>query len=186
MDHRLDQQLSFISEANKLRKTVRDNFLLLDNQQDNIAEYTWQSILLAQLLHEYANSIAKVDLLYVIRMLTVHDLVCGFAKHSMNPKGQTECNAQFNQENQAARKLFAMLPYNQGKQYYELWLEYENEKTVNARFAKIIHLMTPILTNQNMSVTKAVPEEIFKTLLVGKKETQKIEERLRELLPDIS
>ena len=75
MEERLQQQINFILETDKLKNVIRRNFLVDDSRRENTAEHSWHSILLAQIFFEYAENKSELDLLHIIKMITVHDLV---------------------------------------------------------------------------------------------------------------
>lgn len=74
MDERIQQQLNFILEADKLKNVIRRNFLIDDSRRENVAEHSWHSILLAQLFFEYAENKDELDLLHIVKMITIHDM----------------------------------------------------------------------------------------------------------------
>lgn len=186
MEKRLKQQIEFILEADKLKKVIRRNWLADDSRKENTAEHTWHSILAAMLFFEYAENKEELDLLHIIRMITLHDLVeieAGdtfiFDKIANRDK--------FNRENVAAKKLFQMLPYNQGKEYYELWLEFEKEETPNAIFAAAVDKIMPVLLNTYSKGTSwreagITSERVYETLHSIEKGPAKIRELLSELV----
>ena len=186
MEKRLKQQIEFILEADKLKKVIRRNWLADDSRKENTAEHTWHSILAAMLFFEYAENKEELDLLHIIRMITLHDLVeieAGdtfiFDKIANRDK--------FNRENVAAKKLFQMLPYNQGKEYYELWLEFEKEETPNAIFAAAVDKIMPVLLNTYSKGTSwreagITGERVYETLHSIEKGPAKIRELLSELV----
>lgn len=53
----------------------RRNYNADDSRRENTAEHSWQIVILAQILYPYAKNKEQVDLLRVIRMLSIHDLV---------------------------------------------------------------------------------------------------------------
>ena len=186
MEKRLKQQIEFILEADKLKTVIRRNWLADDSRKENTAEHTWHSILAAMLFFEYAENKEELDLLHIIRMITLHDLVeieAGdtfiFDKIANRDK--------FNRENVAAKKLFQMLPYNQGKEYYELWLEFEKEETPNAIFAAAVDKIMPVLLNTYSKGTSwreagITGERVYETLHSIEKGPSKIRELLSELV----
>ena len=186
MDKRLQQQIEFIIEADKLKNVIRRNFLTDDSRRENVAEHTWHSILLAQVFFEYAENKHQLDLLHIIRMLTIHDLVEIYAGDTFifDKEGYKE---KFNRENQAAKKLFSMLPYDQGKEFYELWLEFESEKTPNAILACVIDKLMPVMLNTYSKGTSwkeagISSEQVFDTLKIIKKGPKKMYDLLQNLV----
>lgn len=73
MNQRLQQQLQFIIEADKLKQVIRHNLLHDESRRENVAEHTWHSTLSVLLLSEY--SAVSIDLFQVLKLITIHDLV---------------------------------------------------------------------------------------------------------------
>src|SRR6266478_1591164 len=70
---RLDLQIRFILEMDKLKTIIRRTYLLNADRAENTAEHSWHLAIMAMLLAEYAN--APVDVARVIKMVLVHDIV---------------------------------------------------------------------------------------------------------------
>jgi putative hydrolase of HD superfamily len=186
MEKRLKQQINFILEADKLKQVIRRNWLTDDSRRENTAEHTWHSILAAMLFFEYADNKEELDLLQIIRMITLHDLVEIEAGDTFIFDEEANRN-KFDRENQAAKKLFKLLPYDQGKEYYELWLEFEKEETPNAIFAAAIDKIMPVLLNTYSNGTSwreagITSERLFGTLQSIEKGPTKIRELLTDLV----
>lgn len=188
MEPRLHKQLDFILEADKLKNVIRKNYLTDDSRRENTAEHTWHSMLMALLLFEYADNKHELDLLHIIKMIAVHDLVEIEAGDTF--MFDKEANKEkFNRENQAAKRLFTLLPYDQGKEYYDLWLEFEKEKTPNAVFAAAVDKLMPVLLNTYSKGTswreaEITTEQVFETLKIVKKGPPKLWELLEETVAD--
>ncbi len=190
MEKRLRQQIDFILEADKLKQVIRRNWLTDDSRRENTAEHTWHSILAAMLFFEYADNSEELDLLHIIRMITLHDLVEIEAGDTFMFDEEGNRN-KFNRENQAAKKLFTLLPYKQGKEYYELWLEFEKEKTPNAIFAAAVDKIMPVLLNTYSKGTSwreagITGDRVLETLQSIEKGPAKIRELLSELVTKAS
>jgi putative hydrolase of HD superfamily len=71
---RLQQQIQFLTEIDKLKQVLRRTWLLDQSRYENDAEHSWQIAVAAMLFLEYASD-PNVDVLRVIKMLLVHDLV---------------------------------------------------------------------------------------------------------------
>jgi putative hydrolase of HD superfamily len=141
---RLDRQIRFISEIDKLKAVNRRSYILGGERLENTAEHSWHIIVLAMVLAEYANQ--PVDLLRVIEMLAVHDLVEIDA-------GDTFCYDEegyldkAERETQAAERIFGLLPEDQGKAFQALWREFEERSTAESRFANAMDRTMPLLHN---------------------------------------
>ena len=186
MEKRLRQQIDFILEADKLKQVIRRNWLADDSRRENTAEHTWHSILAAMLFFEYADNKEELELLQIIRMITLHDLVEIEAGDTFI-FDEVANKDKFNRENQAAKKLFTKLPYDQGKEYYNLWLEFEKEETPNAIFAAAVDKIMPVLLNTYSNGTSwreagITGERVYETLRSVEKGPAKIRELLSELV----
>lgn len=186
MDRRLKQQIEFLLEVDKLKSVVRRNYLVDDSRRENTAEHSWHSILTALILYEYAENRTRLDLLRIVKMIAIHDLVEIEAGDTF--MFDSEANRdRFNRENQAAKKLFTKLPYDQGKEYYELWLEFEKEETLDSIFAASVDKIMPVLLNTYSSgiswrEADVSSEMVFDTLKGIKKGPMKIQELLKDLV----
>ena len=71
--NRLDQQLAFVLEIDKLKTILRQTLLTDSSRRENSAEHSWHLAIMSFLLAEYAAT--PVDTLRVVKMLLVHDLI---------------------------------------------------------------------------------------------------------------
>lgn len=186
MEKRVRQQIDFIVEADKLKNVIRRNYLADDSRRENSAEHSWHTILMAFLLFEYAENKQQLNLLHIIKMITIHDMVEIEAGDTFMFDDEANKN-KFNRENQAAKKIFTLLPYDQGKEYYELWLEFEKEETADAIFAASVDKIMPVLLNTRSNGTSwreagITAEMVFNTLKAIKKGPRKIQQLLEELV----
>lgn len=143
IDDRLRQQLVFLIEADRLKNVIRGNRISDGSRRENTAEHSWHLALFAMVLQEHA--VGPVNILRVVQMLLLHDLVeieCGDTP-LFDPRRAT----QSEQERLAAEKLFGMLPADQGGPLRALWEEFEEAATADARFAKALDRLQPILLN---------------------------------------
>ncbi len=173
MEERLQQQINFILETDKLKSVIRRNFLVDDSRRENTAEHSWHSILLAQIFFEYAENKSELDLLHIIKMITVHDLVEIYAGDTFI-FDETGYEDKFERENAAAKRLFSLLPDNQSEEYYALWLEFEQEETPDAIYACSIDKIMPVMLNTYSNGTswreaEITSEQVFRTLKVLEK-----------------
>jgi len=141
---RLKKQISFIVEIDKLKSIYRQNYLADGSRKENDAEHSWHMAVMAFLLAEYADE--QVDLLKVIKMLLVHDLVEIDA-------GDTYCYDEKagldkrEREEKCAERIFKMLPEDQCREMYELWEEFEQMETPEAKYAAALDRLQPVLLN---------------------------------------
>lgn len=186
MNRRLKQQIDFILEADKLKNVIRRNYISDDSRRENTAEHSWHTILTALLLFEYTENKHELNLQRIVRMISIHDLVEIEAGDTF--MFDEEANKKkFDRENQAAKKIFSLLPYDQGKEYYDIWLEFEKEETPDAIFASSVDKIMPVLLNTYSKGTswreaRITAEQVHTTLKEIKKGPRKIQELLEELI----
>jgi putative hydrolase of HD superfamily len=141
---RFDQQIGFILEIDKLKSVVRQSNLLDGTRRENSAEHSWHVALMGLLLAEYAEQ--PVDLLRTMKMLLIHDIIEIDAgdTYCYDEVGVTD---QSNRENAASERLFGLLPEDQMEEIRELWVEFEERSTAEAKFAATIDRLMPLLHN---------------------------------------
>ena len=54
---------------------------------------------------------------------------------------------QADREKKAAERIYGLLPEEQGKMLYDLWLEFEAQKTPEAKFARVMDNLQPMMLN---------------------------------------
>lgn len=141
---RLHQQIGFILEIDKLKLIVRRTLLIDQSRRENDAEHSWHLAMMALVLAEYAEP--GVDIGRVIRMLLLHDLVEIDAGDAFFYDAAAEADKAA-REQQAAERLFGLLPGGQGEDLRVLWEEFEARETADARFARALDRVQPMLHN---------------------------------------
>ena len=143
---RLQRQLAFLVEADRLKGVLRQTTLCDGSRAENSAEHSWHLALMAAVLAEHAPE--GTDLARALRMALVHDLVevdAGdtFAYDLSANVGKEE------RERQAAARIFGLLPADQGAELMALWEEFEKQATATSRFANAIDRLQPLLNNHH-------------------------------------
>lgn len=143
-EERFQKQIDFILETDKLKKIFRRTYLADGSRYENDAEHSWHLALMTILLSEYSNR--SIDVLKVIKMVLIHDIIEIDA-------GDTYCyDAAANEdkaerEMAAAKRLFALLPSDQHREFMDIWLEFEENKTAEANFANALDCFQPVNLN---------------------------------------
>lgn len=147
---RLQQQIRFVLEIDRLKRIERRTLLTDRSRRENSAEHSWHIALMAVLLAEHADGDGDggggLDLFRVVRMLLVHDLVEIDA-------GDTFCydeaanHDKEEREHRAAERIFGLLPEDQEREMWELWREFEARETAEARYANALDRLQPMLHN---------------------------------------
>jgi putative hydrolase of HD superfamily len=142
---RLDRQMQFLVEIDKLKQVVRQTLLIDGGRRENSAEHSWHIAVLAPLLAEYAPD-PGIDIARVMQMALIHDIVEIDA-------GDTYCydpNAGLDKaerETAAATRVFGLLPADQGERFRVLWEEFEARQTPEACFAAALDRIQPLVHN---------------------------------------
>lgn len=142
---RLNQQLALIMELDKLKTVLRRTRVKsADGRLENTAEHSWHVALMALLMEEHANE--PVDISKVVKMLLLHDIVEIDAGDTFV---YDTAASQVQEENElkAAKRLFGMLPEEQGQELMGIWLEFEAAQSPEAKFGKALDRIIPMLLN---------------------------------------
>ncbi|CAN5461966.1 HD domain-containing protein [soil metagenome] len=149
--NRLDQQIQFILEIDKLKSILRRTSLINEARRENSAEHSWHIAVMAVLLSEHANE--ALNLAHVVKMLLIHDIVEIDAGDTFAYGGVSKVDQQA-QETIAAERLFGLLPIDQAVELRALWEEFDAMSTPEAKFANAVDRLMPILHNyQNQGGT---------------------------------
>jgi putative hydrolase of HD superfamily len=141
----LDSQLRFLLEADKLKTVLRQSTLIDTSRKENSAEHSWHLALMALVLGEH--SPPGTDLSHVMAMLLLHDLVEIDAGDLFVYAGAEAQARQEVAERAAADRIFALLPPPQGAEFRALWDEFEERRTPEAKFARALDRLQPMLAN---------------------------------------
>jgi putative hydrolase of HD superfamily len=142
---RLDQQLRFVTEIDELKGVLRQTMLAGPGRRENSAEHSWHLAMMALVLAEHAP--AGTDIGRVIGMLLVHDLVEIDAGDLFVYADDAQQRRQEQAEEAAADRIFALLPADQAARLRQLWDEFEERRTAEARFARALDRLQPMLEN---------------------------------------
>jgi putative hydrolase of HD superfamily len=142
---RLEQQLNLLMELDKLKAVLRRTRVrCADGRFENSAEHSWHVAMMALLLQEHANE--PVDIAKVVKMLLLHDMVEIDAGDTF-VYDTAAYETQQQTELEAAKRLFGMLPDDQGEALFSVWREFEAAESADARFAKALDRLIPMLLN---------------------------------------
>ena len=141
---RLEKQIRFIVEADKVKNIFRQTYLADGERKENDAEHSWHLAMMAVLLQEHMKE--KANLAKVMTMVLIHDLVEIDAgdTYAYDEKG---AQTKREREVKAADRIFGLLPEDQGTYFRELWEEFEAYETPEAKFAHLLDNFQPLLLN---------------------------------------
>ena len=141
---RFEKQLAFIREIDKEKMIKRQSYITDCETRENDADHAWHMAIMTVLLSEYSNE--DIDVLKTMTMLLIHDLVEASAgdTYAYDEEGK---KTQAEREALAAEKIYSLLPEDQGGYLKSLWLEFEEQKTPEAKFARTMDCFQPLILN---------------------------------------
>ncbi len=100
--------------------------------------------MMAIVLAEHANE--PVDILKVVKMVLIHDIVEIDAGDTFIYDAQKN-HSNTDEERLAAQRIFGILPNEQAKELIATWEEFEAGETPEAKFARAMDRLEPLLQN---------------------------------------
>ena len=142
INENLRQQLQFILEIDKEKNILRQTHLSGHGRRENDSEHAWHMAIMAYLLKEYSNE--PVDITKVMLMCLIHDIVEIDAgdTYAYDEEGKKTQEAR---EKKAADRIYNLLPEDQAKKLYDIWLEFEAKETPEAKFARAMDNLQPMM-----------------------------------------
>lgn len=165
MSNRLEQQLNFIVEVDKAKEIFRRTILSTSERFENDAEHSWHLALMVPILKEYIKE--DIDTEKVINMVIIHDLVEIDA-------GDTYCydikgyETKSERETKAANRIFNILPKDQADKIYSLWLEFEEMKTIESKYAATLDRLQPLLLNKSTNFKTWKKNKTTKSMVLAR------------------
>ncbi|MBV8680456.1 MAG: HD domain-containing protein [Aquitalea sp.] len=142
----MQKQIDFILEVDKLKSVLRKTKPVGLDRYENSAEHSWQAALLALSMAEHAPEALDID--KVIRMMLIHDLG-EIDTGDEIVYAATDNAAREAEELAAIRRICGLLPGQQAAELVALWQEFEARVSPEARFARAMDRLMPILLNLN-------------------------------------
>lgn len=184
---RLKKQIDFIVEIDKLKYIFRRSALIGDRRNENSAEHSWHLGVMAMLLKEYVEC-SNLDLLRVMKMLLIHDVVeidagdtFAYDEHGYEDKEEREIKA--------AQRIFNILPPDQAQEIWDLWREFEDRQTPEARYAASLDRLQPLLLNyytegHTWKLPGVNSQKVYKRMEPIKESTPKLWKFVVEIIED--
>lgn len=146
MEKRIEQQLAFSLEIDKVKNIFRQTHLSGNGRNENDAEHSWHMAIMAYLLREYANE--EVDIAKVMLMCLIHDIVEIDAgdTYAYDTEGLLTQKAR---EDAAKERIFSILPKEQAAEFKNLFDEFEAYETAESKFAHAMDNLQPLMLNNS-------------------------------------
>ncbi|HEY0428405.1 MAG TPA: HD domain-containing protein [Pyrinomonadaceae bacterium] len=170
MRDELEKCFEFIIEVEKLKAVTRRTKPLGLDRYENSAEHSWQIALLALVLANFSDEAVNVE--KVIKMLLVHDIgeIDADDVFFFDEAGRSAAKEK---ELPAMKRIFGILPEEKGRELFELWNEFENGDSAEAKYARAVDRAMPVLQNlynnkQSWTENGVTKEQILtKTAYIG-------------------
>jgi putative hydrolases of HD superfamily len=138
MERQITSILKVLTLAERLKFELRHSYTS-SGRQESVAEHTWRMSLMAVLIEPLL--IQKVDTARLLKMIILHDLVEAEARDISaldvlrNPKIKIQ---KVEKEKQAIENLRSVLQDTNGQEIYDLFYEFENKETYEAKVANAL------------------------------------------------
>ncbi len=140
----LEKCFEFILELEKLKAITRKTKPLELERYENSGEHSWQVAVLAMTLAKFSDE--SIDINKVVKMLLLHD-ICEIDANDVFFFDEIGRENIKEQESAAAERIFGILPNEIGADFLEIWQEFEAAETKEAKFAKAMDRLMPVLQN---------------------------------------
>jgi len=178
----LKNSVDFIKEIEKLKSVTRFN-RTLDGRFENSAEHSWQGAIAAIVLQDYYPEKLKME--KVISMLLIHDLGEIYAGDTWVFDDEKKVHSH-DRELESIEKTMSILPEEKYLNMKNLWLEFEKGQSAEARYARVIDALVPLINHLEVSELNYNPNNISADMVLEKKKFIKSEsEELWKLTEDL-
>ena len=178
----LKNSVDFIKEIEKLKSVTRFN-RTLDGRFENSAEHSWQGAIAAIVLQDYYPEKLKME--KVISMLLIHDLGEIYAGDTWVFDDEKKVHSH-DRELESIEKTMSLLPEEKYLNMKNLWLEFEKGQSAEARYARVIVALVPLINHIEVSELNYNPDNISADMVLEKKKFIKSEsEELWKLTEDL-
>ena len=183
---RIERQLAFALEIDKVKNIFRQTHLSGNGRNENDAEHSWHMAIMAYLLREYANE--EVDITKVMIMCLIHDIVEIDAGDTY-AYDEDGLKTQKDREDAAKQRIFSILPDEQAKELIALFDEFESYETAESRFAHALDNIQPLMLNNSNNGSdwkghNVTSEQIYKRHSKTKLGSEKLFEIADQIIQD--
>ena len=183
MDNRLDKQLAFSLEIDKVKNIFRQTHLSGNGRNENDAEHSWHMAVMAYLFKEYANE--EIDIAKVMLMCLIHDIVEIDAGDTYAYDAES-LKTQKAREDAAKERIFSMLPEEQAREFIEIFDEFEAYETSESKFAHAMDNIQPLILNDSNNGGDWREHNVTVAQIYGRQSKTKLgSERLFEVTDEI-
>ena len=161
----LNKTVDFITEIEKLKSVTRSN-RTLDGRFENSAEHSWQGAIAAMVLQDYYPE--RLNMEKVMSMLLIHDLGEIYAGDTWVFDDEKKLHSH-DRELESIEKTMSILPEEKYLNMKNSWLEFEKGQSAEARYARVIDALVPLINHLEVSELNYNPDHISSEMVLEKK-----------------
>ena len=161
----LNKTVDFITEIEKLKSVTRFN-RTLDGRFENSAEHSWQGAIAAMVLQDYYPE--RLNMEKVMSMLLIHDLGEIYAGDTWVFDKEKKLHSH-DRELESIEKTMSILPEEKYLNMKNSWLEFEKGQSAEARYARVIDALVPLINHLEVSELNYNPDHISSEMVLEKK-----------------
>ena len=161
----LKNSVNFIKEIEKLKSVTRFN-RTLDGRFENSAEHSWQGAIAAMVLQDYYPE--RLNMEKVMSMLLIHDLGEIYAGDTWVFDDEKKLHSH-DRELESIEKTMSILPEEKYLNMKNSWLEFEKGQSAEARYARVIDALVPLINHLEVSELNYNPDHISSEMVLEKK-----------------
>lgn len=139
----IEAKLKFLQEIDQLKKIERKTLLHSGGRYENSAEHSWHLAMAVLVFHSQLNE-PGLNLLKALQMALLHDIVEIDAGDVIIYGDNSQ---KMEKELLAAQRIFGLLPDTNQESFHQLWNEFEEKKTMEAKFVGALDRFLPIYSN---------------------------------------
>lgn len=158
MNNNLSAIFRFIHRAEKLKMELRHSWTS-DGRQESVAEHSWRVALMVLLISPHLKQ--EINLEKALTMALLHDIVemtTGDIPIFLC-KNKNDQDAKFKAERCAIEELQSSLPQKNGPIFSDLWLEFEERKTNEAKLVYAIDKIEAQIQHNEADISTWVTDD---------------------------
>ncbi|MEY8462063.1 HD domain-containing protein [Streptococcus merionis] len=166
-NYRTPQELlSFFKELEWLKTVKRQNKTFDNGRHENSAEHSWQLAIMSQFLMAYFPE--PVNMERVMTMLLLHDVgeIHAGDTSAFDEEGKA---TSYEREWLSVQRTFGKLPNDLRQFASEHWQEFELGNSAEARYARVIDALAPLMNHFFIAEENENPSGLTKTQVLARK-----------------
>jgi len=147
--------LEFLNKTQHLKSILRHSWTDDIERQESVAEHSWHMAVMAIALSPYLKN--KIDLFRVLKLISIHDI--GESITGDIPAFNGKHNGKYESERKAVEEIIKSLPSERKEEILRLWEEYEQKKTRESIFVKMLDVLDVLFQHLVADITTWAEKE---------------------------